>query len=180
MCTPAALREAGGRGIDGQQQFEKFSGENTIRLSRRKQEKRLSCASRCPTPYDNYNGLVVGFCTGVRPSEAILSIAVMPRSVTPCFLRGKKTARSGKTLEGTRNIVRHIKMKSQAAMLDDPGVRSSVAQAVAKATMPIAAGQRRQPIIKPVSVKQRPAAFGSRKKMRRGVMPFPEPGRCRL
>jgi hypothetical protein len=68
-------------------------------LSRWKQEKRwLSCASQCPTPYDNYNGLVVGFCPGMRPSEAILSIAVMPRFGGSFVLAGKKTARSGRAI----------------------------------------------------------------------------------
>jgi hypothetical protein len=28
---------------------------------------------------DNYNGLVVGFCLGMRPSQAILSVVLMPR-----------------------------------------------------------------------------------------------------
>jgi hypothetical protein len=48
--------------------------------------------------YDNYNALVVGFCPGMRPSEAILSIAVMPRWVTLCFLQ----ARSGESARRKR------------------------------------------------------------------------------
>src|SRR5690242_9999044 len=37
--------------------------------------------------YDNYNALVVGFGPTERASEAILSIAVVPRWINLCFLQ---------------------------------------------------------------------------------------------
>jgi hypothetical protein len=40
--------------------------------------------------YDNYNALVFGYGPTDRPSEAVLSLAVMPQWVTLCFLKGAK------------------------------------------------------------------------------------------
>ncbi len=42
--------------------------------------------------YDNYNALVIGLCPGMRPSEAIFSIAVMPQWVSLCFFAGERLA----------------------------------------------------------------------------------------
>ena len=67
MCTPAAHCEAGGGGIDGATAVREVSGENTIQLSRKQEKRWLSRARECPTPYDNYNALLAGFCPGMRP-----------------------------------------------------------------------------------------------------------------
>jgi hypothetical protein len=105
--------------------------------------------------YDNYNALVVGFCPGMRPSEAILSIAV-PRWVTLCFLQAKGIPDPEKRLEGNGNITRHLKMLNGAATLDEPYTRTLVQEALGRAKVPIPAGQKRQLIIKSISAKQRP------------------------
>ena len=39
--------------------------------------------------YDNYNALVFGYGPSERPSEAVLSLAIMPQWVTLCF-QGRK------------------------------------------------------------------------------------------
>ena len=106
--------------------------------------------------YDNYNALVVGFCPGMRPSEAIVSIAVMPEWVSLCFLQGAGLPDPEKRLEGSGNVARHIKMKKGAVTLDEPGVRTLIAEALERAKVPVPAGQKRQFIIKSVSAKQRP------------------------
>lgn len=106
--------------------------------------------------YDNYNALVIGFCPGMRPSEAIVSIAVMPRWVSLCFLQAKGLPDPEKRLEGSGNVARHIKMKSGAGELDDPAVRKLIEEALKRAKVPIPVGQERKFIIKSVSAKQRP------------------------
>ncbi len=103
--------------------------------------------------YANYNALVVGFCPGTRPSEAIISIAVMPEWVSLCFLQGAGLPDPEKRLG---NVARHIKMKKGAATLREPAVRTLIAEALVCAKVPIPAGQKRQFIIKSVSTKQRP------------------------
>ena len=65
--------------------------------------------------YDNYNALVVGFFPGMRPSEAIASIAVMPEWVNSFFLQGAGLPDPEKLLSGTGNVARHIKMEKGAA-----------------------------------------------------------------
>ena len=126
--------------------------------------------------YDNYNALVVGFCPGMRPSEAILSIAVMPEWVSLCFLQGAKLPDPEKRLLGSGNVARHIKMKKGAVTIDEPAVRRLIAAALHRAKVAIPKRQKRQFIIKSVSAKQRPrrpeAALSqvrSDKRLRRSV-----------
>src|SRR5881394_966767 len=69
--------------------------------------------------YDNYNALVFGYGPSDRPSEAVLSLAIMPRWVTLCFLKGAKLADPKKLLRGAGNIVRNIHLSSPRH-LDDP------------------------------------------------------------
>jgi hypothetical protein len=76
--------------------------------------------------YDNYNALVVGFCPGMRPGEAILSIAVMPRWVTLCFLQAKGIPDPNKRLEGSGNVTRHLKMLDGAVTLDESYTRTPI------------------------------------------------------
>jgi hypothetical protein len=106
--------------------------------------------------YDNYNALVVGFCPGMRPSEAIVSIAVMPEWTSLCFLQGAGLPDPEERLEGSGNVARHIKMKKGAVTLDEPAVRTLIAEALVCAKVPIPTDQKRQFIIKSVSAKQRP------------------------
>jgi hypothetical protein len=106
--------------------------------------------------YDNYNALVVGFCPGMRPSEAIVSIAVMPDWVSLCFLQGAGLPDPEKRLLGSGIVARHIKMQKGAATLDEPAVRTLIAEALVRAKVSIPAGQKRRFLIKSVSAKQRP------------------------
>src|SRR5438105_5411520 len=58
--------------------------------------------------YDNYNALVFGFGPTDRPSEAVLSLALMPKWVTLCFLQGTKLPDPKKLLRGSGNVVRNV------------------------------------------------------------------------
>lgn len=106
--------------------------------------------------YDNYNALVFGFGPTERPSEAVLSLAIMPRWVTLCFLKGAKLRDPKKLLRGSGNIVRNIHLSSPRH-LEDADVRELIDQSI-KAARPAFKGKlgKQQTVIKSISVAQRP------------------------
>jgi hypothetical protein len=105
--------------------------------------------------YDNYNALVVGFCPGDRPSDAIFSIAVYPRSVALCFLQGAGLADPRGLLRGSGTVARHLPLRS-AGDLDRPEVEELVARALAAARVPLDPAGEGRLVIRSVSAKQRP------------------------
>ena len=105
--------------------------------------------------YDNYNALVFGFGPSERPSEAVLSLAIMPRWVTLCFLKGAKLRDPKKLLNGSGNIVRNIHLSSPRH-LDDPDVRDLINQSIAEARPQfLGKSGKQQTVIKSISAKQR-------------------------
>jgi len=104
--------------------------------------------------YDNYNALVIGFCPGERPSEAIFSIAVYARWVNLYFLQGKNLRDPEKLLKGSGSRVRNIKIESAGA-LDDPAVEELIAEALERAVKPIDSSQKRKLVIRAIAEKQR-------------------------
>ena len=105
--------------------------------------------------YDNYNALAIGFGPGDKAGEAILSLAVMPRWVTLCFLYGVHLADPDGLLKGEGRRVRHVRLHTPEAF-DDPAIQALIAEALAKAERPIDPAQPQRLIIKSVSAKQRP------------------------
>ncbi|HEX6626888.1 MAG TPA: hypothetical protein VF105_02935 [Gemmatimonadaceae bacterium] len=106
--------------------------------------------------YDNYNALVFGYGPSERPSEAVLSLAIMPQWVTLCFLKGAKLSDPKKLLRGSGNIVRNVRLSSPGH-LDQRDVRALVDQAIAAANPGFfgkPGGQHT--VIKSISAKQRP------------------------
>jgi hypothetical protein len=146
--------------MDAQEQFEGFLSKYEPGVAAEAKKSLAKLRKLIPNAiemvYDNYNALAVGFCPGMRPSEAIISIAVMPEWVSLCFLQGAGLPDPEKRLLGSGNVARHIKMKKGAVTLDEPAVQALIAQALVRAKVPIPAGQKRQFIIKSVSGKQRP------------------------
>jgi hypothetical protein len=106
--------------------------------------------------YDNYNALVFGFGPTEWPSDAVLSLAIMPRWVTLCFLKGTKLSDPKKLLKGSGNVVRNVRLIGPVK-LDDPYVERLINDAIAAAD-PAFASTKAPPrtIIKSVSAKQRP------------------------
>ncbi len=106
--------------------------------------------------YDNYNALVFGFGPTERVSEAVLSLAVFPKWVTLCFLRGAKLSDPKKLLKGSGSVVRTLRLTGPSH-LDDPGVHSLIREAIRNAT-PAYSSERKPPktIVKSISAKQRP------------------------
>ena len=60
--------------------------------------------------YDNYNALAIGFCRNDKAGQAILSLAVMPRWVTLCFLWGMSLSDPHGLLKGKGSRVRHVRL----------------------------------------------------------------------
>jgi hypothetical protein len=106
--------------------------------------------------YDNYQWLVVGFGPSERASDAVLSVVFAPRWISICFLQnGAALPDPSGLLRGSGKVVRNIRLDS-AKDLDKPAVRSLIAEALARARVPIAQQTRRRLVIKSISAKQRP------------------------
>jgi hypothetical protein len=105
--------------------------------------------------YDNYNALVFGYGPSERPSEAVLSLALMPEWVTLCFLKGAKLSDPKKLLKGSGNIVRSIRLIAPYS-LDHSDVHGFVRAAIASAAPPFPGGGAPRTIVKSISAKQRP------------------------
>lgn len=105
--------------------------------------------------YDNYNALVFGFGPSDRPSEAVLSLAVMPRWVTLCFLKGAKLRDPKNLLNGSGKIVRSMHLTSPAH-LDDREVGRLISAAIraAKPSYRVSGGQP-VTVIRSISTSQR-------------------------
>lgn len=106
--------------------------------------------------YDNWNGLVVGFGPTERPSEAVVSIIVLPDHVSVCFVQDAPDLPDPRhLLQGSGNVVRHIKLAS-ARDLDKPAIRALVKAAVSRSDVPFDRKARGKLVIRSISQKQRP------------------------
>lgn len=105
--------------------------------------------------YDNYNALAIGFCRNDKAGQAILSLAVMPKWVTLCFLHGKGLDDPEGRLKGEGSRVRHIRLH-QTEALDDPYVQDLIGQALARTDWPLDRAEPQRLIVKSISAKQRP------------------------
>lgn len=105
--------------------------------------------------YDNYNALAIGFGSGDKVGQLILSIAAYPRWVTLFFAQGVKLTDPDRLLEGSGSQIRSVRMPSPET-LDDPRIEALIGDAVAKAERPLDPGATGKIIIKSISAKQRP------------------------
>lgn len=105
--------------------------------------------------YDNYNALAIGFGPTEKTSEAIFSIALFPRWVSLFFLQGAGLPDPQKLLKGSGKVAKHVVLPSPD-MLDQPGLRTLMAEAVARAVRPFPEKGKHELVIKSVSARQRP------------------------
>ena len=105
--------------------------------------------------YDNNNALAIGFGASDRVKDVVLSLAVMPRWVTLCFMWGVRLSDPHQLLKGEGSQVRHVRLHSPDA-LDDPRIDAFIAEALANADRPIDPAEPHRLVIKSVSAKQRP------------------------
>jgi len=105
--------------------------------------------------YDNYNALAIGFARSEKAGEAILSLAVMPRWVTLCFLWGKSLPDPHKLLKGEGSRVRHVRLHAPEDF-DNPRIQALVAAALEQTDWPIDPAADQKLIVKSISARQRP------------------------
>ena len=105
--------------------------------------------------YDNYNALAIGFGRSEKAGEAILSLAVIPRWVTLCFLWGKSLPDPHGLLRGEGSRVRHVRLHAPEDF-DDPRTQALIAAALEQTDWPIDPAADQKLIIKSISAKQRP------------------------
>ena len=105
--------------------------------------------------YDNYNALAIGFGPTDKAGHAVLSLAVMPRWVTLCFLRGVGLPDPHRILNGSGSRVRHVRLHTPEAF-DDPRVQDLIEAALDRTEPPIDQAAEQELIIKSISAKQRP------------------------
>jgi len=106
--------------------------------------------------YDNYNALVFGYAPTERPSEALLSLAAMPKWVTLCFLQGVRLKDPRKLLQGEGSQVRSVRLMGGAVDLDSKDIRALIDQVLASERERFAAAPKITTVIRSVSAKQRP------------------------
>jgi hypothetical protein len=104
--------------------------------------------------YDNYNALAIGFGPNEKAGQAVLSLAVMPRWVTLCFLRGVGLPDPRRLLKGSGSRVRHVRLLTSESF-DDDAVQDLITAALERAEPQIDPAARQQLIIKSISAKQR-------------------------
>src|SRR3954453_17194955 len=105
--------------------------------------------------YDNYNALAIGFGPSEKAGQAVLSLAVMPRWVTLCFLRGVGLPDPHRLLNGSGSQVRHVRLHTPGAF-DDPRVQDLIGAALKRCEPAIDQAREQKLIIKSISAKQRP------------------------
>jgi hypothetical protein len=111
--------------------------------------------------YDNYNGLVFGFGPSPKPSEAPLSLQLVPRWVNLCFIREAATLPDPcGLLLGSGRIARHIPMRTLEDF-DRPEVQDLIRIAAERAGLTTArTGAGGELIIRSISAKRRPRRPG--------------------
>jgi len=99
--------------------------------------------------------LVIGFGPNERPSDALFSVVAYSNHVTLCFLQGALLDDPEKLLKGSGNQIRHIRLEPNASVLDRPGVRALIRQAIESSDVPLDPKRRRKLVIRSVSNKYR-------------------------
>ncbi|MEO8587903.1 MAG: DUF1801 domain-containing protein [Flavobacteriales bacterium] len=143
-----------------EEQLDTFLAKYTPAIAAQARTARRMMQARFPHAiemvYDNYNALVIGYCPTERPSEAIFSLAMLPKYISLCFLHNAgKLPDPHKLLQGTGNTARHIKLKAPAD-LDLPAVNALIKEAEKSAVMPFDKTMKGVLVIRSISAKQRP------------------------
>jgi hypothetical protein len=145
--------------MDAQEQLDGFIDKFTPQVAALTRALLEKMKARIPGAqilvYDNYNALAIGFCRNDKAGQAILSLAVMPRWVTLCFLSGKALSDPHLLLKGEGSRVRNVRLHTPEA-LDDPRIEALIAEALTITLWPIDPNEPPRLIVKSISAKQRP------------------------
>ncbi len=124
-----------------------------IRSARQVLRKRMPTANELV--YDNYNFLVMGFCSTERPSDCIVSLIADAQGIALSFYYGATLPDPNKLLQGSGSQNRFIRLDS-AARLADPQVEFLIKAALEQGKIPLPTKGRGRTIIRSISAKQRP------------------------
>ena len=144
--------------MNAQEQLDSFIDKFTPEVAALTRELFDKMKARVPGAailvYDSYNALAIGFGPTDKASQAVLSLAVMPRWVTLCFLHGAGLPDPHHILNGSANQVRHVRLHTADAF-DDPPVQDLIEAALDRCE-PIDPTREHELIIKSISPNQRP------------------------
>lgn len=132
--------------------FEPAMGK-LIRECRAVLRKRFPAANELV--YDNYNFLVIGYCTTERPSDCVVSLAANAKGLGLSFYQGATLPDPHKVLQGSGTQNRFVRLASKAT-LHETAVRELLDAAEAQADPPFGSKGKGKLIIRSVSAKQRP------------------------
>ncbi|HZZ30637.1 MAG TPA: DUF1801 domain-containing protein [Phenylobacterium sp.] len=144
--------------MDAEAQIESFIAKFSdgvaadIRAARAEMRRRLPGAVEMV--YDNFNALAIGYGATDKLADVVFSIACFPRWIRLFFYRGAALDDPDGLLDGEGAQVRSLKLPN-LGVLDEPGVKALMVQALANAT-PIDASAPSRSIVKSVSPRQRP------------------------
>jgi len=145
--------------MDARSQFDSFLDKFTPEVAALTRALLDKAKARIPGAtimvYDNYNALAIGFARSEKAGEAILSLAVMPRWVTLCFLWGKSLPDPHRLLNGEGSRVRHVRLHAPEDF-DDSRIQALIAAALDQTDWPIDPEAEQRLVIKSISAKQRP------------------------
>ena len=105
--------------------------------------------------YDNYNFFVIGYCTTLRPSNCILSIAAAANGVGISFYHGADLPDPHHLLQGAGVQNRFLRIPSPDT-LTLPDVHDLITAAIAQAAVPLPPNGHGELIIQSISAKQKP------------------------
>jgi hypothetical protein len=122
-------------------------------------ECRSAMRKRFPTAnelvYDNYNFLVIGYCTTERPSDCVVSLAANSKGIGLSFYRGATIPDPHRILQGSGNQNRFVRLDG-VATLSKSAVQELLDAAEAQADPPFVKPGSGKLIIRSISEKQRP------------------------
>jgi hypothetical protein len=105
--------------------------------------------------YDNYNFFVIGYCSSLRASDCIVSIAAAANGVGLSFYYGAALPDPERILEGSGKQNRFIRLPT-AGKLQEPGVLKLIRAAAANGKTKLPSTGNGLLVIQSVSAKQRP------------------------
>lgn len=103
--------------------------------------------------YDNYNALAIGFASGDKVRNSIMSVALYPRWISLFVSAALDDPHN--LLQGSGSRWRSLRLAAPET-LDDPRVEAFIIQSLSRAEPPIGPETAGGIVIKSVSAKQRP------------------------
>ncbi len=133
----------------------KFDPEHVKLIRACRKELRSILPTANELVYDNYNFLVIGYCSSERASDCIVSIAAAANGVGLSFYCGANLSDPTGILEGGGKQNRFIRLPT-AARLREPEVLNLIHAAAQHGKTRLPGKGRGHLVIKSVSAKQRP------------------------